>query len=295
MTQTYDIIMLSSSKESPIWLSNGNTLSTAKKEGGGFIIPHPKLGTNQHLYILSDDDQIKNGDWKILNDVFGKPTILIKHDPNKISANFGKKVIASTNSDVTTAHLIDELFIKEYIKAHNNRTPITRVNLELWSSGQGLKITYDKKVIIQRPLKIVEESYGLKYLRNVLNRDNSDNNLFMDGQLECAKHAMDVITELIIKITDLKDNNDISELLTVYKLSDSGTLTVEEVKAKYPNSFNDSKEVALEWLIKKANITIKERSKDYFERLGNVFRDIQRTNYPGMTDEEIYVEIYVKR
>lgn len=55
------------------------------------------------------------------------------------------------------------------------------------------------------------------------------------------------------------------------------------------------KKVLKKWLNTVAYLTIKERSKDWFERLGNVFRDIQRRDNPGKTDEQIYTDIYIKR
>lgn len=54
---------------------------------------------------------------------------------------------------------------------------------------------------------------------------------------------------------------EVIELLTVYKLSDSGTFSIEEVKARYPNSFNDSKEVTSKWLNEKAYLTSKKGLK----------------------------------
>lgn len=47
----------------------------------------------------------------------------------------------------------------------------------------------------------IESTFELEYLQRIINRDKSNNNLFMDGQDECAKHAMTLIGELIGKLS----------------------------------------------------------------------------------------------
>lgn len=60
----------------------------------------------------------------------------------------------------------------------------------------------------------ISEVYALKYLHNINNRDNSNNNDFRNGEQCAAKHAMDVIMELVMKIHEAdKDKKELLDAL----------------------------------------------------------------------------------
>lgn len=105
--------------------------------------------TNQHLYIISDEE-IKEGDWFInaFNEVYQ-----LKKDfyPLTINGIKYKKIVATTDNSLSPkihkGENIDESYPKEfrdsilpfipesfvlaYIKAYNNSSPITEVQLEM--------------------------------------------------------------------------------------------------------------------------------------------------------------------
>jgi hypothetical protein len=168
-----------------------------------------------HLYILSDE-KIKEGDWvltpenKILK--FGQVGTYLSKD---------KKIIATTDSSLTpndTKHCkldtngecaycnsklpqISESFIKAYIKAYNEGTPITEVQVEyemlnideIRERGKGflsqdnskLKLKEDGSITIHRAKmytwddvkKAMEAAYLMKYRNEELDYDHVRENL----------------------------------------------------------------------------------------------------------------------
>lgn len=54
-------IILPTDEATSVWLSKGGNLGSAKM-GEQFMIPHPKLGKNQHIYITTNE-AIKESEW----------------------------------------------------------------------------------------------------------------------------------------------------------------------------------------------------------------------------------------
>lgn len=54
------------------------------------------------------------------------------------------------------------------------------------------------------PVLMIDNKFELDYLQRIWTRDNSNNNEFMNGQTECAKHAQTIIGELLMKIQMLE-------------------------------------------------------------------------------------------
>lgn len=87
-------------------------------------------------------------------------------------------------------------------------------------------------------MKNLQNKYSMGYINNVVNRDNSKNNLFMDGQKECANHAQSVIAELIIKgfmLTEVLEkalNTDLTDSGKTFALCSEikAALTVSQFK-----------------------------------------------------------------
>lgn len=142
MKQPAKVVILPTEKASKIRLDNKGVLSYEPHIKGLYY--NGLTHQYQHLYILSDDEEIKEGDWvltpenKILK--FGQVGTYLSKD---------KKIIATTDSslhckqkDVCSNSLsgkcicpdklppISESFIKAYIKAYNEGNPITEVQVE---------------------------------------------------------------------------------------------------------------------------------------------------------------------
>jgi len=99
--------------------------------------------TNQHLYLISDDE-IKEGDWYIATDIksviqCNKVTTYIHGGSTQSPKDLAKKIIATTDNSINVNYPIAEIpesFIQAYIKAYNERSPITEVAVEV-IIGQG--------------------------------------------------------------------------------------------------------------------------------------------------------------
>lgn len=232
MKKTHKVVMLSTEKESPIWLSNRNTLSSAKKEGDGFIISHPKLGKNQHLYIISDEET-KEGDWIIGIDPISKGILCQVKKDEKIG-NCYKKVIASTDkslklkciscngtgekneshesnspydkpcsscySGYNTISQIPESFIQAYIKSYNEGNPITEVDLEYESYNEEYKDKFGTDYSDWTPkkykLKTREDNTVIIHQSKIYTRDEVIElcGKEWDESLAVNKHGKDKLT-----------------------------------------------------------------------------------------------------
>lgn len=126
------------------------------KDSNNLIASHLPLNLAnyepQHLYIISNDDQIKEGDWVITTiseiNIYNK----IEQFKGLCDPTYCEKIIASTDNDLTKGWIKDndpqrlsdhtnfvtmqglppihESFIKAYIKAHNDGKPIIEVQVE---------------------------------------------------------------------------------------------------------------------------------------------------------------------
>lgn len=133
---------------------------------------------NQHLYILSDDE-IKEFDWFLTFDVVGRPANIchaselrangLMYDRvtdncyNFTVENSSKKIIASTDKTLNLPEP-SQKFIEYYVKAHNDGTPITEVNVEY------KEYTVDGIVWFQ------ESPYSIKHTKKRL-KVNTDNTI----------------------------------------------------------------------------------------------------------------------
>lgn len=148
MKKTYKVVMLSTEKESNLWLRNNKLEYNCS--------PSFKINP-QHLYITSNE-KIKEGDWCIYdktNIVFKaynikSKTVVQASDLEEYHISFCKKIIATTDKSlryveevtgITKLPLtfnipqIPESFIKAYIESYNSSNPITEVNLEMTLNG----------------------------------------------------------------------------------------------------------------------------------------------------------------
>jgi len=131
------VVMLPTNEKAPLWLSKGNTLTLWGKENN-----NDKLGDNQHLYILSDEE-IKVGDW-FYADEYSKPE-QAKHFDGKLVngfvVEFCKKIIATTDSSLRIGKLevggkiehlpqISQSFIEIFVEEYNKDNVITEVMIE---------------------------------------------------------------------------------------------------------------------------------------------------------------------
>ena len=87
--------------------------------------------TNQHLYIISDDE-IKEGDWMLDTiqsenplELATKESIYFLNTPEQ----GWKKIIASTDNSLNFPNIPEE-FIKLYIEKYNSRNPIEEVEVK---------------------------------------------------------------------------------------------------------------------------------------------------------------------
>lgn len=101
-----------------------------------------------------------------------------------------------------------------------------------------------------------QSQYSLDYLKNVTNRDNSNNNNFMSGQLECANHSMNVISELLINNEDL---NKINILDKIEILLQSGQLLSF-------NTFEDAREFMI-----KNHFNYEPKMEEKYQNGGKLF------------------------
>ena len=137
------VFMLPTNEKAPLWLSKGNTLTLWGKENN-----NDKLGDNQHLYILSDEE-IKVGDW-FYADEYSKPE-QAKHFDGKLVngfvVEFCKKIIATTDKSLNVKSFINygkesgkevdvllpqpsQSFIEKYVEEYNKGNIITEVMVE---------------------------------------------------------------------------------------------------------------------------------------------------------------------
>jgi len=92
-------------------------------EKGGIYNNH----TYQHLYIISEDDEPKFGDYVLTPD----GSIL---EIPKVFRPEGKKIIASTNTRMGLVYPSDS-FIEKYVRAYNEKKPIEEVMVEYHKVG----------------------------------------------------------------------------------------------------------------------------------------------------------------
>lgn len=117
----------------------------------------------QHLYIISSDEDIKEGDYYICNSIIKKckriavytNVYLIDELDNEDIITTCKKIIATTNKSITIDTEIfgkdrykqfpepSTAFINSYIKAYNEGNPITEVLVE-YETFQNMDVYKDK-------------------------------------------------------------------------------------------------------------------------------------------------------
>ncbi|TXG86433.1 MAG: hypothetical protein E6R13_00425 [Spirochaetes bacterium] len=98
-------------------------------------VPNVENFKHQHLYIISDDE-IKEGEWYLSFDIYGKCGLPIKADYEKTNefslkpySNYCKKIIATTDTALELPRLSQQ-FIEEYIEEYNKGNVITDVLVE---------------------------------------------------------------------------------------------------------------------------------------------------------------------
>lgn len=123
------VVMLPTNEEAQITLGVSNVLHK------GHSHPDNNQYRNQHLYFLSDNEEIKKGDWyydtelENVSQCSYMPPFLIKRS---------RKIIASTDILFTvTKDMINpyipkpsQSFIEKYIEKYNAGNPITEVMVE---------------------------------------------------------------------------------------------------------------------------------------------------------------------
>ncbi len=140
-TQTFKLVMLPTEKASNLFLLshqvNGKSLhydikNLCKKRTSGDLSYNDELP--QHLYIISNSE-IKEGDWYLSKAFKREP---IQHTKNGAEANLRykinvDKIVATTDINLHWSGIpsLPESFLKAYIKAYNEGSPIVNVDLEM--------------------------------------------------------------------------------------------------------------------------------------------------------------------
>lgn len=141
--QECDVVMLPTKNKALLYtksngnLANHNSLAT---------MPLDSIGSNQHLYILSNDE-IKDGDWYYQYNPFGSvigkcddKSPFVAKSSRYIWENKGKKIIATTDSSVkyperfpsfVTLPQIPQSFIEHFIDSYNKGNVISKVLVEV--------------------------------------------------------------------------------------------------------------------------------------------------------------------
>lgn len=156
MKKTYKIVMLPTDNEKPF--TGLVKINSVKPHLGYGDMNNDFHNADhihpQHLYIISDQE-IKEGDWCIMLDSFGNVFSNAQQWLGKGVLNDGlRKIISSTDKDITPNSFIHESFIPVYIKAHNEGKQITEVELEIetgyppFDYEKGIKTNPDGSVII---------------------------------------------------------------------------------------------------------------------------------------------------
>jgi len=133
------VVMLPTNEKAQLWLSKGNALTLWGKENN-----NDKLGANQHLYFLSDEE-IKEGDWYIS----AMKSIISQHNGTEKLPDGWKKIIATTDKSLEISNNLDynqllpnrkdfrfylphpsQQFIEKYIEEYNKGNVITDVLIE---------------------------------------------------------------------------------------------------------------------------------------------------------------------
>lgn len=136
MKQVKQVVMLSTEKANPSLFFHcpfGNPEILSGDQGIAYHKECIKSGLSkpQHIYFI-DNSEIKEGDYDYLSFTGKVNKVTEEHlngnfNPNKLGA---KKVIASTDKEITPNSWIPESFVKKYIEMYNAGTPITEVNVE---------------------------------------------------------------------------------------------------------------------------------------------------------------------
>jgi hypothetical protein len=163
--KTVKVIILDTEKESNLLIIGSNLVINYNEFTEQYIKLHNYKP--QHLYFSSDDD-IKEGDWTICGYNLYKWTKEDVEDclynPRATNNKGCQKIIATTDKSIEVYNdngifamkglpKIPESFIQDYIKSHNEGSPIAEVDVEIYGN---------------RPLTIGNTPKSL-YLRN----DNS--------------------------------------------------------------------------------------------------------------------------
>ena len=137
MKKTFQIIMLPT--KSTVEAMNKSHLILEDSGKLNYIEnpTHAKWG-HQHLYFVSSEDEIKEGDWTFAN---GTPykVLDIQGDNYKTElcwVSNCKKIIASTDKSITPNSWIPDSYVKWYVeKANDSGVPVDLVNLEMIESA----------------------------------------------------------------------------------------------------------------------------------------------------------------
>lgn len=179
----HQVVILPTEKASKVWIQNDTSiLHYANIEGNNC-----KEHSNQHLYILSDEE-IKEGDW--VTDSILQPIKLTRShidllEDDSETKETCKKIIATTNPELHEISnsapgfnfpdklglpQIPQSFLPIYIKAYNEGNPIKEVMVEYDFEGKEILTPNPNNTIIIKEIK--EKKYSREEVLTILEEFN---------------------------------------------------------------------------------------------------------------------------
>lgn len=227
MKKTVSVHMLLTDNENPTqvrFLQMNQSGRLVAHAAGGEFRKYLQLGFKpQHLY-LTNDEEIKEGDWYIFAKELHKAiasTVKIANIDLRLGNPYNK-VMATTNPELNfyesettmtpwlpTIAKIPDSFIQSYIKAYNEEKPIKEVILE-----------YEEKV---KNVEGTTRIFVTDYIRPKLNVDGS----VIWSLKEEKMYSADTIKEII------------SDVLWELSVKDFENMTTQEQVANYANKWFD--------------------------------------------------------
>lgn len=126
--ETFNVVMLPTEKASLLGLTNGKLYYS---EFGHMT----DIWEGQHLYILSDE-KIKEGDWVLHNSGYISQVLGFNIDAIKLLdaqrwTKDCKKIVASTDKEITPETWIHDSFVNVFLLSYNNKKQITEIKLDI--------------------------------------------------------------------------------------------------------------------------------------------------------------------
>jgi len=209
--QECDVVMLETSKTNNLNDIVLNPDKTRLATLNPLTVDSKQPCTNQHLYILSNDE-IKEGDWYLdlkLNELFSKS------NPQISNIEWQKKVIATTDTSLeinisrplSVTRLLPQIpttFIQQYIDAYNNGNVIEKCFVEVES-----KFGYKDK--------ISNNTYGYdfhKYFKLKLNENNEisillptvEKQMFSREEVKVLIHGFSKVFLALVETNEVQKN-----------------------------------------------------------------------------------------